>query len=110
MRGIALEIPLALLGLARLAQCDDSALSRVELVGDGIDRAALARGVAAFEDDDDALPGLGRPAGHRDEFSGHRLQPVFICLALHDTAFRGWSRSKSLRCRSNRRSVTAFTD
>src|SRR4029079_6431546 len=42
--------------------------------------SALAGGVAAFEQDDDALPGLRHPARHRAELLGQRLQELLILL------------------------------
>ena len=53
MRDVALEIPLRALALARRRQRGDAADARVEPLRDALDDAALAGGIAAFEDDDD---------------------------------------------------------
>ena len=57
---VALEVPLGLLPLGRRGQRDDPGDPRVEVLGDPLDRAALARRVAALEDHDD--PGAARRA------------------------------------------------
>jgi hypothetical protein len=46
---VALEVPLRLLAVARLGQGHDAALARVERLGDGVDDATLAGGVASFQ-------------------------------------------------------------
>jgi hypothetical protein len=51
--------------LGRLGEGDDVRLARVDDVGDGVDRAALAGGVAAFEQDDQPLAGGRDPAAMR---------------------------------------------
>src|SRR6202049_2274131 len=48
--GIALEVPLAALAIARLAGRHDPHLTRAQVLGDALDGAILAGGVAAFED------------------------------------------------------------
>ena len=53
MRDVALEIPLRALALGRRGQRHDAADARIEPLGDALDRAALAGGVAALEDHDD---------------------------------------------------------
>ena len=50
---VALEIPLVALALGRRGQGDDAADARIEPLGDALDGAALAGGVAAFEQHDD---------------------------------------------------------
>src|SRR4029079_8606246 len=80
MLDVALEIPLSLFALARRGKRDDAALARVEHMREHVDRAALAGGVAAFEQDDDALPGLRHPARHRAELLGQWLQELLILL------------------------------
>src|SRR6516162_566697 len=52
MRHISLEVPLRLFALAWRRQRDDAAHPRIETLGDALDDAALAGGVAALEDDD----------------------------------------------------------
>ena len=53
MRHIALEVPLRALALVRRGQRDDAADARIEALGDALDHAALAGGIAAFEEHDD---------------------------------------------------------
>jgi hypothetical protein len=53
VRHISLEIPLRALALARRRQRHDAADARIEALRDPLDDAALAGGVAPFEDDDD---------------------------------------------------------
>ena len=52
MRHVALEIPLRALALVRRRQRGDAADARVEALGDALDDAALAGGIAALEEDD----------------------------------------------------------
>jgi hypothetical protein len=80
VRDVALEIPLALLGLARLAQRDGAALPRVELVGDRLDRAPLPRRVAALEQDAQPLARRRDPARHRHQLRLHRLKQLLVAL------------------------------
>ena len=54
VRDVALHIHLALFAVARRRQRDDAEYARTDALGDRLDRAALARGVAALEDDDDS--------------------------------------------------------
>ena len=69
---VALEVPLAALALGRRGQRGDARDARVQVLGDPLDRAALAGGVAALEHDHDArarssrthsLSSRARPAG-----------------------------------------------
>src|SRR5437868_5823550 len=80
MRDIALEIPFGALALIRARQRGDAALARVEHAREHLDRAALARGVATFEDDHHALAGLGHPPRHRAKLARERLQQLLIFL------------------------------
>jgi len=50
MDDVPLEVPLRLLPLRRRSQRDHAGCSRVERLGDSLDRSALARRVAALED------------------------------------------------------------
>jgi len=52
VRDVALKIPLRPFALARRGQRGDPADARIESLGDALDDATLASGVAAFEDDD----------------------------------------------------------
>ncbi len=53
MADVALEIPLAALALARSGEGGDPADPRVEALGDAVDDAALAGGIAPLEQDHD---------------------------------------------------------
>ena len=53
---VALEVPPGALPLGRRRERDDPRLARVEVLGDPLDRRALAGGVAPLEDEDDPLP------------------------------------------------------
>ena len=83
MGDVALEIPLAELGFRGLGQRDGAALARVELPAHSGDRAALACGVAAFEQHHHACAGGLDPARHADQFQRQRLQRRLEILALH---------------------------
>src|SRR5882762_5962824 len=54
---IALHVHLALLAVGRRRKCHDTEDARADPLGDGLDRAALARRVTTFEHDDDPLAG-----------------------------------------------------
>ncbi len=58
LRDVALEVPLSALGLRRLGERDRARVPRVQSLEKARDAAALARRVAPFEEDDDALPRL----------------------------------------------------
>ena len=72
MRHITLEIPLRPLALARRGQRDDAADARIEPLGDPLDRPALARRIAPFEQHRDLQPLLHHPFLQDHEFV---LQP-----------------------------------
>jgi len=67
MRDIELEIPLAGLGLGRPRQGDDPGEARVQMLRQPLDNPAFPRGVAALEDDDEALPLALDPILHLDQ-------------------------------------------
>src|SRR6201999_3616793 len=67
VRYVPLEGPLGPLALGRLLQRDHAAAARIEMLGEPLDRTALARGVAALEEDDDPLPGVLHPALQLDQ-------------------------------------------
>ena len=64
---VALEVPPGALPLGRCRERDDPGLARVEVLGDPLDRRALAGGVAALEDQDDPLPLASYPFLHLDQ-------------------------------------------
>ncbi len=51
-----------LLALGRLFEGDDAGTARIEVLHETLDGPTLAGGIAAFEQDDDALRGLLHPA------------------------------------------------
>jgi hypothetical protein len=61
VRQVPLEVPLAALALGRPLERDDPGTAGVEVLGEALDRAALAGGVPALEDDDELLPRLLHP-------------------------------------------------
>ena len=79
---VALEVPLAALGVAGRRQRDDAGAARVEVLGQRPDGAALAGGVAALEHHDDA-PALGAHPGlrlHELELAGVVGLLVFLLV------------------------------
>jgi len=54
---ISLHVHLAFFAIGRRWQRDDAEDPRADALGDGLDRAALARRVTPFEHDDDPLSG-----------------------------------------------------
>ena len=72
MRDIALEIPLGALALVGRGQRRDPADARIEALGDALDDAALAGGVAPFEQHDDLEVLVHHPVLQLDQFA---LQP-----------------------------------
>jgi len=61
MRDVALDIHLRFLALGRRGQRDDPKDARAHPFCDGLDRAALARPVSAFEDNADLLAFVDDP-------------------------------------------------
>ena len=68
MFDVALVIPLRRFALVGFAQGDDAVMPRVQKFGNGLDRAALAGGIAAFQQDQHALSGADEPALKLDQF------------------------------------------
>ena len=56
VRDVALQVPLGLLALGRLVQGHHVRAARVQVLGEALDRAALARRVTALEQDDQPAP------------------------------------------------------
>ena len=80
---VALEVPLRLLALGRARQRDDAGDARVEVLGDALDRAALAGGVATFEDDHDAAARDPHPLLHLHELGLEAQQLGLVDGARH---------------------------
>src|SRR6185295_642661 len=56
---------------------------RIELAGDGLNRATLARRIATLEQHQQTLAADRDPARHRHQLGLHRLEHFLIMLALH---------------------------
>jgi hypothetical protein len=83
MGHVTLEIPLCALAIIRLGQGDHAVAAGVQLIGDRLDRAALAGRVAAFEDHQQAPAALAQPALHPGQLDLQRFQLLLVGLALH---------------------------
>ena len=75
MGDVALEIPLSALDLVRLRQCHDTRRTRVEVLAQCEDAAALAGRVPAFEDEHQAKPFID------DMATAYRDAQLVICRA-----------------------------
>jgi hypothetical protein len=76
---VALEVPLAALGFGRLLQRDHARAPRIQVLHEALDGAALARRVAALEQDHHALPGFLDPCLQLEQF---HLKPVLLLLVV----------------------------
>ncbi len=77
MLHVALEVPLGQFTLGRLLQRHDARATRVQMLGEPLDRTALARRVPTLEDDHDLLTGLLDP---RLQLQQLDLQPALLTL------------------------------
>ena len=77
MLDIALEIPLPTLVLGRFLKSDRARRTWVQVLHEAFDRAALAGGIAALTDDDNALACQLDPVLYFEEFY---LQLLFVPL------------------------------
>jgi len=82
VRDIALEIPLRAFAIVRRRQRDDAADPRVQPLRDVLDRAALAGGVAPFEQDHHLLARGRDPVLQLDELALQPEQFAEIVTAL----------------------------
>ncbi|ENN83982.1 hypothetical protein RHSP_70511 [Rhizobium freirei PRF 81] len=82
LRNVALEVPLPSLTVRRLGQRHDTRQARVHVSRCRRDRAALAGGVAPFEQRHHPLAGRLQPELHLDKLDLQRLQLVEILLFL----------------------------
>ncbi|MCY1293467.1 hypothetical protein D9M70_427270 [compost metagenome] len=76
---VTLEIPLAAFGFRRLFKCHHTRAARVHVFHEAFDGAALAGGIAAFEQDHHALPALAHPGLELEQLD---LQPVFLLFVI----------------------------
>jgi hypothetical protein len=76
---VALEVPLRLLALGGLLQRDHVRAARVQVLGEPLDRAALARRVAPLEDHDQPLPGFLDPVLELEQLD---LQQPLVLVVL----------------------------
>ena len=93
---VALEVPLGPLALGGRGQRGDARDPGAEVLGDPLDRAALAGGVAALEDDDDALALGPDPLLDLDQLGLQPEQLGLVDLAGHGQAVLGPRRRSSL--------------
>ena len=80
---VPLHVHLGLLAVGRRGQRHETEDARARALRDGLDRPALPRGVAAFEDDDDAKPFLFHPILQHAQLGLQAGQLFFELLPLH---------------------------
>jgi hypothetical protein len=85
---VPLEVPLALLPLARLLQRDHGRAARVEVLHEAFDRPALAGGIAALEHDHDLLPGFLDPVLKLDQLDLEQVLRVLVPGPRHARVVR----------------------
>ena len=83
MRHVTLDIHLRLLAVRRRRQRHKSKDARADALGERPDGAALARGVAALEDDDDAQPLLLDPILEMTQPGLKLAQFLLVFLRFH---------------------------
>ena len=83
VRHVPLQVPLGPFPLARLGQGHHRRAARVQVLGEALDRAALARRVAALEDDHDLLPGGLHPVLQLDQLDLERALEVLVLGSRH---------------------------
>src|SRR4029453_11986938 len=79
---VPLEVPLGALTLGRGSQGDDPGDTRVEALGDPLDRSTLAGRVAALEQDDHLEPGVLDPLLELDQLQLQLGQLLLVQLLL----------------------------
>jgi hypothetical protein len=75
---VALEVPLAALELGGLLQRDHARAARVQVLHEALDRAALAGGVAALEQDHHLLAGLLDPGLQLEQLDLQAVLLLFV--------------------------------
>ncbi|MNQ41338.1 hypothetical protein D3C85_550120 [compost metagenome] len=86
MLHIALEVPLALLGVRRLFQRHHARATRIQVFHHALDGAALARRVAPFKQNHHALPGGLDPGLQLQQFHLQLVLLLFVIAAQHAVA------------------------
>ena len=84
VRDVPLEVPLRALAFGGRTERDDACEPRVEPLHDPLDRAALAGGVAAFEDHDDAQTLVHDPLLHPHELDLQARELLLVAVLRHD--------------------------
>ena len=82
MLHVALQIDLRLLAVRWRRQGDDAEDARTHALGNGLDRTAFSRRIAALEDDNDAQPLVPHPFLELAEFDLKFAQFLFVFLSL----------------------------
>src|SRR4029077_3126023 len=80
---VALQIHLRFLALGGSREGDDTKDARADALGDGLDAAALAGGVAPLEDDHGAETRLLGPTLQLHQLDLQRLERALILLGAH---------------------------
>src|SRR5579864_865335 len=83
VRDVPLQVPLRLLALTRPGQRHHRGPARVQVLGEPLDRPALAGRIAALEHDYDPLPGGLHPVLQLDELDLERALEVLVLAARH---------------------------
>src|SRR5262249_61004248 len=101
---VALHVHLCLLAVGRRGERHDAEHARADPLGEGLDGAALARGVTAFKNDDHALLALLEPGLQFAQLFLQLEHLLFVDLALQlfgDVLWHGgpppyWRHSRTL--------------
>ena len=83
MLHVALDVHLRLLAVGRRGQRHQAEHARADALGDGLDGAALAGGVAALEDDDHAQALVLDPLLQLAQLALELAQLLHVFLVLH---------------------------
>ena len=104
---VALEVPLGLLPVARNGEGGDPAPAGVEVLGDALDHAAFARGVATLDDDDDPLALVADPLLHPHQLLLEPEEGLVVdavshgpILPRHQASDRSWASAPGAGVRS----------
>ena len=81
MLDVTLEVPLGLLDIGRLLQCDHASATGVQVFGKTLDGAALTRCVTTFEDNQNLLAGGLSPELQLQQLNLQGALFLLVCLA-----------------------------